>query len=92
MDKRQGRVSTKMIILIPVFILGIVSIISNVAAVGNIQRVNSNGRQIADGHAYRNWRTYKTRPRKYINRAYLILLPQIWTPCLCWWTTSVPGR
>lgn len=50
MDKRQGRVSTKMIILIPVFILGIVSIISNVAAVGNIQRVNSNARQIADGY------------------------------------------
>jgi methyl-accepting chemotaxis protein len=39
-----------MIILIPVFILGIVSIISNVAAVGNIQRVNSNARQIADGY------------------------------------------
>lgn len=50
MDKRQGRISTKMIILIPVFILGIVSIISNVAAVGNIQRVNSNARQIADGY------------------------------------------
>lgn len=50
MEKKQGRVSTKMIILIPVFILGIVSIISNVAAVGNIRRVNSNARLIADGY------------------------------------------
>lgn len=50
MEKKQGRVSTKKIILIPVFILGIVSIISNIAAVGNIRRVNANARQIANGY------------------------------------------
>lgn len=50
MEKKQGRVSTKKIILIPVFILGIVSVISNIAAVGNIRRVNANARQIANGY------------------------------------------
>lgn len=50
MEKKQGRVSTKRIILIPVFILGIVSIISNIAAVNNIRRVNSNASQIANGY------------------------------------------
>lgn len=46
--KKQGRVSTKMIILIPVFILGIVSIISSFLAVNNIRSVNANATQIAN--------------------------------------------
>lgn len=46
--KKQGRVSTKMIILIPVFILGIVSIISSFLAVSNIRSVNANATQIAN--------------------------------------------
>lgn len=48
--KKQGRVSTKMIILIPVFILGIVSIVSCFLAVNNIRSVNNNATQIADGY------------------------------------------
>lgn len=48
--KKQGRVSTKMIILIPVFILGIVSIISSFLAVKNIRSVNENATQIANGY------------------------------------------
>lgn len=37
--KKQGRFSTKMIILIPVFVIGIISIISSVLAVKNIRKV-----------------------------------------------------
>lgn len=48
--KKQGRFSTKMIILIPVFILGIVSIVSSILAVKNIRKVNSNATQIANGY------------------------------------------
>lgn len=48
--KKQGRFSTKMIILIPVFILGIVSIVSCFLAVNNIRSVNNNATQIADGY------------------------------------------
>lgn len=48
--KKQGRFSTKMIILIPVFILGIVSIVSCFLAVNNIRSVNGNATQIADGY------------------------------------------
>ena len=40
--KKQGRFSTKMIILIPVFVIGIISIISSVLAVKNIRKVNEN--------------------------------------------------
>lgn len=47
MKKNKG-VSTKIIILLPVFILGIVSVLSNVMAVMNIQRVNANATRIAD--------------------------------------------
>ena len=47
--ERQGRFSTKMIILLPVFILGIVSIISNLIAVSNVRRVNANATRITDG-------------------------------------------
>lgn len=48
--KKQGRFSTKMIILIPVFVLGIVSIISSILAVRNIRKVNANATQIANGY------------------------------------------
>ena len=47
--KKQGRFSTKMIILIPVFVIGIISIISSVLAVKNIRKVNENA-QIANGY------------------------------------------
>lgn len=46
--KKQGRVSTKLIILLPVFILGIVSVFSNILAVSNVRKVNANATQIAD--------------------------------------------
>lgn len=48
--KKQGRFSTKMIILIPVFVIGIISIISSVLAVKNIRKVNENVTQIANGY------------------------------------------
>ena len=48
--KKQGRFSTKMIILIPVFVIGIISIISSVLAVKNIRKVNENATQIVNGY------------------------------------------
>lgn len=48
--KKQGRISTKMIILLPVFVLGIVSIFSNILAVRNVRSVNTNATQIANGY------------------------------------------
>ena len=48
--KKQGRFSKKMIILIPVFVIGIISIISSVLAVKNIRKVNENATQIANGY------------------------------------------
>ena len=48
--KKQGRFSTKMIILIPVFVIGIISIISSVLAVKDIRKVNENATQIANGY------------------------------------------
>ncbi len=44
----KKRYSTKMIILVPVFILGIFSIVSNFMAVASIRSVNSDASQIAD--------------------------------------------
>lgn len=46
--KKQGRVSTKVIILLPVFILGIVSVFSNILAVSNVRKVNATATQIAN--------------------------------------------
>lgn len=46
--KRRG--SIKLAILLPVFILGAVSIISNVVAIMNIRNVNSNAEEIADNY------------------------------------------
>ncbi|MDE5777224.1 MAG: methyl-accepting chemotaxis protein [Lachnospiraceae bacterium] len=48
--KSNKKLSSKHIILIPVFILGIVCILSNLGAVGNIKKVNSNAVQIANGY------------------------------------------
>lgn len=46
--KKKGRISTKIIILLPVFVLGIVTIFSNVIAVINVRKVNANATQIAN--------------------------------------------
>lgn len=46
--KKKKQFSTKMIILIPVFILGIFSIVSNFAAVSSVRSVNSDAAQITD--------------------------------------------
>lgn len=44
------KVSTKLLVFIPVFVLGIVSIISNIGAVSNIRSVNASAAQIANGY------------------------------------------
>ena len=49
MNKKK-RTSLKVLILIPVFILGILSIISNAMAINNIRMVNSNASNIADNY------------------------------------------
>lgn len=48
MKKNNNGFSIKTIILIPVFVLGIVSILSNTQAITNIKKVNSNASIIAD--------------------------------------------
>ena len=45
---QKKKLSTKFIILIPVFILGIFSIISNVMSVSNIRNVNRSAVQISE--------------------------------------------
>lgn len=45
--KKKKRVSIKALILVPVFLLGILSIISNVLAVNNIRNVNASASEIA---------------------------------------------
>ena len=47
MEKKR-RLSIITVILIPVFVLGIVSIISNTQAISNIRKVNANATEIAD--------------------------------------------
>ena len=44
----KKRTSLKVLILVPVFILGILSVLSNVMAVNNIRKVNRNASRIAD--------------------------------------------
>ena len=44
----KKRTSQKALILVPVFILGILSVLSNVMAVNNIRKVNRNASRIAD--------------------------------------------
>ena len=48
MEKKKSGLSIKIVILVPVFLLGIISIVSNLLAVSNIRRVNSNATTIAD--------------------------------------------
>ena len=48
MNKKKSSVSIKMLIMIPVMVLGIVSIISNITAIINIQNVNKSASAIAD--------------------------------------------
>lgn len=45
---KKRRISITTVILIPVFVLGIVSIISNIQAISNIKKVNANASEIAD--------------------------------------------
>lgn len=47
MNKKK-KLSTKLIILIPVFILGVFSIISNMISVSNIRNINRNAKQISE--------------------------------------------
>ena len=46
--QKKGKISTKIISLVPVIILGIVSVFSNVLAVVNIQRVNASATNITN--------------------------------------------
>ena len=46
--KKKSKLSIKIAILVPVFLLGIISIISNLLAVSNVRSVNSNASVIAD--------------------------------------------
>lgn len=46
--QKKARISIKYIILIPVFVLGIVSIFSNIQAILNIKKVNTNATEITD--------------------------------------------
>lgn len=47
-NKKKTRISIKILVLVPVFILGFVSIFSNMLAVNNIRKVNKNATEIAD--------------------------------------------
>ena len=51
--QKKTRISIKYIILIPVFILGIVSVFSNIEAILNIKRVNTNATEITDTYMLR---------------------------------------
>lgn len=46
--KNKARVSTGLILLVPMFILGVVCILSNIISILSIQRVNVNASRIAD--------------------------------------------
>ena len=45
---KKRRISITTVILIPVFVLGLVCIISSVQAISNIKQVNANASEIAD--------------------------------------------
>ena len=51
--QKKARISIKYIILIPVFVLGIVIIFSNIQAVLNIKKVNTNATEITDTYMAR---------------------------------------
>ena len=48
--KNKRSFSSKLVILIPVFILGVVCILSSLGAVSNIRKVNKNATRIANGY------------------------------------------
>lgn len=48
MDKKRIRISLKVVILVPVIILGIVAVFSNVASLVNLKRVNTTATQIVE--------------------------------------------
>ena len=48
--KKRARMSIKVFILIPVFILGIVAVFSNIQGIGNLGKVNATAVLIADEH------------------------------------------
>ncbi|MBO5459354.1 MAG: methyl-accepting chemotaxis protein [Lachnospira sp.] len=50
MNKKKSSISIKLLIMIPVMVLGIVSVISNITAIVNIQNVNSSASAIADDY------------------------------------------
>lgn len=50
MEKKKSSISVKIMIMIPVMVLGIVSILSNVTAMLNIRNVNANASNIADNY------------------------------------------
>lgn len=47
-EKNQKKLSTKLIILIPVLILGIFSVVSNLLSVSSIRNINADAAKIAD--------------------------------------------
>ena len=46
--KQKKSVSIKVVILVPVIILGLISVFSNIMALSNIRKVNKNAIAIAD--------------------------------------------
>ena len=48
--KKKGHASIKVYIMLPVLVLGIVSIVSNATAILNIRNVNANASNIADNY------------------------------------------
>ena len=48
MEKKKKRISLKFIILIPVFVLGIVAVISNLQAMSSLRKVNQTATRIVD--------------------------------------------
>ena len=48
--KKKARISIKVVILIPVFILGIVAVYSNIQGISNLGKVNATAVVIADEH------------------------------------------
>ena len=60
----KKRTSLKALILVPVFILGILSVLSNVMAVNNIRKVNRNASRIA---AFPSFVPLRTKHSLYIS-------------------------
>ena len=50
MKKKRSSISIKFMIMLPVVILGLVSIVSNITAIANIRNINKNAADIADNY------------------------------------------